>query len=193
MAQALPRQTYTAAEYLAAEQAAEEKHVLWDGEVFAMAGASKTHNRLVAAVLGELRNQLLRGPCAPYASDQRIGFPSRARYVYPDASVVCTPVLTDPLDAETITNPTLLVEVLSDTTEAFDRGNKFVGYRELASLTDYLLVSQHAVRVEHYTRAPDGGWTLRTYVAGSRVPIVSLEIELAVDALYAGIELAPEG
>lgn len=189
MAQTLPKRTYTPAEYLAAERVAGEKHVLWDGKLFAMAGASKTHNRLVAAVLGELRTALQRSSCAPYASDQRIRFPARARYVYPDASVVCTPVETDPLDDETITNPTLIVEVLSDSTEAFDRGNKFVGYRELTSLTDYLLVSQHHVRVEHYVRLADGGWTLRTYEAGSRLPIASLSIELDVDALYAGIDL----
>lgn len=186
---AVPAPKVTPAEYLAAEHAAEHKHILWDGEVFAMAGASKAHNRLVAALLRELGNLLLQGPCSPYASDQRIRLGNRARYVYPDASVICAPVETDPLDTETITNPTLIVEVLSDSTEAFDRGNKFVGYRELKSLKDYLLISQHHVRVEHYMRDGEGGWLLRTYEAGSQIPIVSLGITLHVDALYNGIEL----
>lgn len=191
MSQGAPRQRYSSAEYLAVERAASEKHALWDGELFAMAGASRTHNLIVAAVLGELRNRLLGGPCAPYASEQRIHLPDRDRYVYPDVSVVCAPVETDPLDDDTIQNPTLILEVLSDSTEAFDRGNEFVGYRQIASLQDYLLVSQREIRIEHYARQVDGSWALRMYETGARVPIASLRIELEVDAIYMGIELTP--
>ena len=82
-----------------------------------------------------------------------------------------------------------MVEVLSDSTEGFDRGEKFIGYRGVSSLTDYLLLSQHVVRVEHYARGADGGWVLRTYGAGSVVPLASLEIELPVDDLYDGVML----
>lgn len=187
MADAAPKHVVDAAEYLALERTAAEKHVLWDGEVFAMAGGSTAHNLLVAAVLGELRERLRGRPCRPYASDQRIRLPILSRYVYPDASVTCPPVELDPIDADTIANPRLVVEVLSDSTEAFDRGDKFIGYRSVPSLVDYLLVSQHFARIEHYSRQEDGSWVLRTYGAGAMVPVVSLDIELPVDDLYEGV------
>lgn len=182
-----PIRPLTVSDYLEAERVSETKHVLWDGDVFAMAGASPTHNLLVAAILGELRARLLGGPCAPYASDQRIRLPHTDRYVYPDASVICRPVELDPNDDATITNPRLVVEVLSDSTEAFDRGEKFVGYRSVPSLGDYLLVSQNEPRIEHYARRTDGSWVLRTYGAGSTVPIAALDIALPIDTLYAGV------
>lgn len=178
--------------YLAMERAATEKHIYWDGEVFAMAGASRVHNLLVAAVLRELGVRLRKATCRPSASEQRIRFPSKSRYVYPDASVTCQPVEVDPEDAETITNPRLIVEVLSDSTEAFDRGEKFVGYRSLPSLIDYLLVSQHERRVEHYTRQDDGSWNLRTHGPGGVVRIASLSIEIPIDDLFDGVPLNPE-
>ena len=187
MTDAAPRRSVAVAEYLAMERSATEKHVLWDGEVFAMAGGSREHNLLVAAVLGELRVRLRGSPCQPYASDQRIRLPSLARYVYPDASVTCRPVETDPGDGDTITNPRLVVEVLSDSTEAFDRGEKFVAYRSVPSLVDCLLVSQPAARIEHYSRQADGSWLLRTYGSGSVVPVASLGIELLVNDIYEGV------
>lgn len=173
--------------YLATSRDAEQKLVLWDGEVFAMAGASQRHNLLVAAVLGDLRTQLMGKGCAPYASDQRVRLPGGDRYVYPDATVVRRPVETDPRDAQTITNPRVLVEVLSDSTEACDRGAKFIAYRELASLTDYLLVSQREARIEHYARRDDGSWVLRTATAGGEVELASVGVRLLVDRLYAGV------
>lgn len=173
--------------YLATSRDAEQKLVLWDGEVFAMAGASRRHNLLVAAVLGELRARLAGSGCAPYASDQRVRLPGGGRYVYPDATVACRPVESDPLDAQTITNPRVLVEVLSDSTEAFDRGAGFIAYRELPSLTDYLLLSQHEARVEHYERAADGDWLLRTSTAGGEVVLASVGVRLPVDELYEGV------
>jgi Uma2 family endonuclease len=178
---------WTARDYLDAERSSPVKHVLWDGEIYAMAGASKEHNLLVAALLGELRNGLRASPCRPYASDQRIRVPAAERYVYPDASVTCPPVGLDPEDAHTITNPRLIAEVLSDSTEAFDRGDKWIGYQGIASLSDYLLVSQKTVRIEHYARGSDGSWILRTYGRGETVALASLDIVLAVDAVYDGI------
>jgi Uma2 family endonuclease len=191
MTEAARRRPVAVADYLAAERSAPEKHVLWDGEVFAMAGGSPEHNLLVAAVLRELGQRLRGSPCQPYASDQRIRLPALARYVYPDASVTCRPVEVDPADADTITNPRLIVEVLSDSTEAFDRGEKFVGYRSVPSLVDYLLVSQHAMRVEHYARQDDEGWVLRTYGAEESVLVRTLGIELPVKDLYEGVLTVP--
>jgi Uma2 family endonuclease len=194
MADPASREPVSVAAYLAEEHARAEKHVLWDGETFAMAGGTPTHNLLVAAVLRELGVRLRGRPCQPYGSDQRIGMAallrSRSgarRYVYPDASVICKPTELDPEDPDTIVNPTLVVEVLSESTEAFDRGEKFVAYRGVPSLSDYLLVSQTSVRIEHYVRQDDAGWVLRTYGPGQTIVVRSLGIELPVDDLYEGV------
>lgn len=175
------------AEYLALERTSHEKHALWDGAVFAMAGASPRHNLLVAAILRELGNGLLGKPCRPFASDQRIRIPGAARYLYPDASVVCPPFEIDPEDDATIQNPKLIAEVLSPSTEAFDRGDKFIAYRSIASLSDYLLFSQDEPRVEHFTREGGGVWRLVTLGRGDRLSIASLEVELAMADLHAGL------
>lgn len=186
MVDAAPKQLMDVESYFAMDRVAEEKHSYWDGEVFAMAGGSQVHAALGAAVVGELRQRLRGGPCRPHNSEQRIGL-SSGRYVYPDATVICQPVETDPRDPNTILNPRVVVEVLSDTTEVFDRGDKFIGYRSVSSLQDYLLISQHSALVEHYARQDDGSWNLRTYGPGTSVAIASLGIELPVDDLYEGI------
>jgi Uma2 family endonuclease len=152
-----------------------------------MAGASRRHNLLTAAVLRELGVSLRGRPCQPYSSDQRIRISDVGRYVYPDASVTCKPVETGASDPESIVNPVLVVEVLSDGTEAFDRGDKFLGYRSLASLNDYILVSQSAMRVEHFMRSTEGSWVLRIYETGTTLRIASLDIHIEVDALYEGV------
>jgi len=103
--------------------------------------------------------------------------------------VACEPVETDPADPDTITNPRVVIEVLSESTEAFDRGDKFEAYRGVVSLADYVLISRHARRVEHFHREPDGAWTLREYRGRARVPIRSIAAELPIEELYAYIEL----
>lgn len=190
--QSSPRGIIDAAAYLAEERGRDEKHVFWDGEVFAMAGGSPTHNLLVAAVLGELRAHLRGRSCQPYGSGQRIGLPGGKlagprRYVYPDASVVCRPVLLDPDDQDAILNPSLVVEVLSASTEAFDRGDKFLGYRSLESLTDYLLISQTVAQVEHYARSNKAEWVLRTYGPMDTIDVRSLGWAPRVRDLYEGV------
>jgi Uma2 family endonuclease len=179
-------ETISPSDYLAMEHRATDKHVLWGGQVFAMAGASRRHNQIVAAVLRELGVALLGRLCRPYASDQRIYVPLREGYVYPDASVTCPPVQTAPDDNETISNPRLIVEVLSESTEAFDRGDKFRGYASIPSLQDYLLLGQDAARVDLFSRRPEG-WLLRSYTTGDSLELASIDATLSVDALYAGL------
>lgn len=178
-----------AADYLARERVADEKHVLWDGVVYAMAGASPRHNLLVAAILAELGVALRGKPCRPFASDQRIRIPKTERYVYPDATILCPPFEVDPNDASTLMNPRVVVEVLSALTEAFDRGEKFIGYRTIPSLEHVLLVAQDEPRIEHFARdaEDEGVWRLVTARGGERVRLGSLGVELVVDALYAGM------
>jgi Uma2 family endonuclease len=173
-----------AAEYLERERAARIKHELWDGEVFAMAGASLAHNLIVGNLVTTL-NQLLRDrPCLVLPSDMKVHVPHTDGYVYPDLTVVCSePEFVGDAN-DVIANPGLVAEVLSDSTERFDRGDKFAGYRSLPSVTDYLLVAQGHARIEHYERQADGSWLLREFGPGARLRLRSVDGELGVDDVY---------
>jgi Uma2 family endonuclease len=174
----------TPAEYLAFDRASDVKHEYAGGEVFAMAGATSEHNLIVANVVGELRNELRRRPCNVYPSDMRVLIPATERYTYPDASVVCgEPLFTDDV-RDTLRNPKVILEVLSDSTEAYDRGEKFRQYRTIDTLADYVLVSQNQVLVEHYRRQADGTWILRELKAGGRLVLESVGCAVSVDELY---------
>jgi len=181
---AAPRSRVSVDEYLTMESAAAEKHVLWEGEVYAMAGALPRHNAIVTNVLAELRALTRRGPCRVYASDLKVYVPLREGFVYPDASVVCGPLAYYGDTRDVITNPTALVEVLSDSTEAFDRGEKAMGYRGIPSLHDLLFVSQSEAYVEHYARQGDGSWVLREYRGDDEDPIPALGGTMRLAELY---------
>jgi len=176
--------TRTFAEYLAQEARSETKHELINGEIFAMAGGTVEHGRLAASVMGELRVALGGHPCSVLSSDVRVRVLATGLTTYPDASVVCGRLELDPEDKHTVTNPVVLVEVLSDSTEAYDRYDKLAHYRRIPSLRDYLLVSQHERRIEHYRRNDDGSWTLRDVQAGGEVSLASIGCALSVDAIY---------
>ena len=151
---------YTAEEYLAVERQAECKSEYYAGDIFAMAGASRWHNVIVANVVGELRSQLKGRPCITYPSDMRVKISPTGLYTYPNVTVVCGEAQFEDTQQDTLLNPTLIVEVLSDSTEAYDRGGKFAHYRKLASLMEYVLIAQTKPHVEHYVRQPDNRWLL---------------------------------
>jgi Uma2 family endonuclease len=180
------RSRLTAAEYLAWEREQPAKHEFFDGEVFAMAGASPRHNALCVAAAAELRAAMRSRGCAVLSSDQRLAFPPGQRYVYPDVTVVCGPPAFQADAADVITNPTILVEVLSRSTEEYDRGLKWTGYQAIGSLTDYLLIAQGEARVEHYRRNGDGTWTYRSVGAGEQIALTG-DSAIAIDAIYAGV------
>lgn len=186
-AAALPWTAYE--DYLALERATDQRHEWLEGQVYAMAGGTLTHAELSAAVAAELRALALPCGCRVYSPDGKVRVLATGLATYPDASVVCGPVVTAPDDPHAMTNPALLVEVLSDGTEAYDRGDKAAHYRHLASLKDYVLVSQHTRRVEVYSRAGDH-WTLRVAEAGQSAPLTALDGALSVDRVYAGVTLA---
>jgi Uma2 family endonuclease len=183
MSSAAARRQVSIAEYLAGEQAGEPKHQLIDGEVFAMGGGSPEHAALIASVGLALGTQLRGRPCRPYASELRVGV--EGLITYPDWTVVCGPLERHPLDALTILNPTFLVEVLSDGTEAFDRGRKAERYRRIPSLREYLLVSQHQRHLEVFRRT-ERGWVLLEAGAGGRIELESIGCRLEVDEVYEG-------
>lgn len=175
----------SAAEYLAWEREQPDKHEFNDGEVFAMAGGSRRHNFLAVAIGAELRAALRGGDCRVLSSDQRIAAPRGERYVYADCVVSCGPSAPDDED-DVLSTPTIIVEVLSKSTERYDRGEKWQGYQKLASLTDYLLVAQRSVRIEHYRRdREEGVWRYRVVSAGEAVELTN-GARIAMDAVYEG-------
>lgn len=176
------------ADYLAMERAASTKHELWNGEVFAMTGGTLMHARLIARMIAQLAAAIDDRPCEVFSSDARVRVPRSRGFVYPDLSVVCGTIETYEGSDDILGNPGLVVEVLSRSTEAFDRGEKFGGYRSIPSLVDYVLVAQDTPRIEVFTRQPDASWTLRVYDdAHPQVALPSIGVALSLTALYRGI------
>jgi Uma2 family endonuclease len=181
-----PRHRYTYAEYLAYERDSGMKHEYDAGEIVAMAGGSRRHNALASRISAALEAGRKPG-CVAFQSDQRVRVVATGRATYPDASLVCGPIEGDPADptGATITNPVLIVEVLSSSTEADDRGAKWQHYQSIASLQEYVLVSQDAPRIERYRRLPSGDWEYRDTSAGTVQ--LSSGATLDLDALYADL------
>ncbi len=168
------------------EAAATEKHILWDGEVVsvqAMSGMTFVHNTLCANVIAALHGSLRGSRCRVVTSDQKVWVPRGRSFVYPDATVLCGRAQSYPGTTDVLTNPSLLVEVLSEGTELFDRGEKFEGYRTIPSLRHYVMVSSRHVLVEHFVRTDDG-WLLRAYGPGDELRTQGPDVVLAVDELY---------
>lgn len=171
-------------QYVAAEQTSQVKHQLFAGEVFDMSGGTPEHAALILAVGGLLHAQLRERQCRAFSSDLRVRAGDLT--TYPDVSVVCGPLERDPEDPNTVLNPTVIVEVLSDSTEAFDRGKKSERYRGLASLREYVVVSQHEPHIE-VLRRTDEGWMLTEAKRGQTIRLASIGCELVVDEVFAGL------
>lgn len=179
-----PRHRYRYEEYLAYERDSGVKHEYEDGEITAMAGGSRRHNALASRISAALE-AARKADCVAFQSDQRVRVLATGKATYPDASMVCGEIQGDPADlsGQTITNPVLLVEVLSPSTEEEDRGNKWQHYQLIPSLQEYVLVSQAHPRVERYRRLPDGAWEYRDATEGSVQLLGGATLDLA--ALYA--------
>ncbi|MCU0255309.1 MAG: Uma2 family endonuclease, partial [Vicinamibacterales bacterium] len=170
--------------YLAAEAKAEVRHEYLAGDVWAMAGGTIEHGALMMAAAREIGIALRGKPCRAFSSDVRIRIPETDLATYPDLSVVCGRLQTATDDDQAITNPILVVEVLSDSTEAYDRGAKWAHYRRIASLREYVLVSQGEPLVELYRRTEGGRFELLEARAGQTIELASIGATIAVDALY---------
>lgn len=177
-------------DYLALELESGIKHQWLDGEVFAMTGGTPDHALLASNMIVGLGLALRGGPCRPYSGDLKLRNLQGDFASYPDMAVVCGARAHHPEDPNALTNPRVVVEVLSPGTEAFDRGEKFARYRGLESLREYVLVSTEVVRVEVYTRNEDGSWTMREHGAGGRLELPSVEAALEIDEIYEGTALA---
>ena len=175
---------YTAAEYLALERRATYKSEYVNGHIIAMSGASRRHNLIAANISRELSSQLRGRPCESYISDMRVRVSETGLYTYPDVLAVCGDIRFADEQTDTLLNPTVIVEVLSASTEAYDRGDKFAHYRRLASLHDYVLVSQDAVRVEHYVRQGEKWVLSEASLLTDTVSLASIQCTLVLEDIY---------
>ncbi len=185
----LPKLKLTPQDYLVQERQAAFKSEFYHGEMFAMAGATREHNLIVGNVVGEVRNALKARPCEVYPSDMRVKVSPTGLYTYPDATVVCGAPEFDDEQFDTLLNPTVLFEVLSESTESYDRGAKFRQYRKIASLKEYVIISPDRASVECYIRQADGGWLLQEYQALEQTATFeSINVTIALSEIYRNVE-----
>jgi Uma2 family endonuclease len=190
---AIPKRKLTPEEYLEIERKAEYKSEYFNGEIFAMAGAKRNHNKIVGNLTGLVWQHLKGKDCEFYPSDMRVFVPKTGLYTYPDVVVVCgEPKFQDKV-FDTLLNPTLLVEVLSETTESYDRGKKFQHYRSIESLEEYVLVSQDEARIEKYLKQGDGFWVLSEAVGlDSEIEFASIECRISLAEVYDKVDFSDE-
>jgi len=200
---AIPVRLLTEEEYLAIEEQATYKSEFYDGimypiqpppDVIGMAGSSIDHNQIKDNIARELGNALAGGPCRTMSSDLKIRTDSTRSYSYPDVVVFCgAPVFPVKKRRDVISNPTLIIEVLSDSTEKYDRGGKFERYKTLATLREYVLVAQNLISAERFVRQPDGSWAVTEYTdpAGS-LPFTSVPADIPLAAIYRHVEFPEE-
>lgn len=180
-----PKHKLTPEEYIAMERESEMKSEFLDGETFLMGGASERHNLIVLNIAGELRQQMKGRPCKAYSNDMRVKISPTGLYTYPDVIGISDEARFDDEQRDTLLNPTVIVEVLSKSTEAYDRGDKFGHYRKIDTLREYLLVSQDKYLVEHYIRKSDENWLLsETAELDDSVDLPSIGCILMLSEIY---------
>jgi Uma2 family endonuclease len=175
---------YTPEQYLAMERKADHKSEYVNGYVIAMAGASRLHNLIAGNFYREVSQQLRGRPCEAYINDMRVKISHTGLYTYPDVVAVCGDIRFEEADNDTLLNPTIIVEVLSASTEAYDRGEKFAHYRRLESLQEYLLVAQDKVRIEHYVRQGTKWVLSEMNDLNDTVPLAAIDCAIALRDVY---------
>ncbi len=192
MSSAVEKRRYTPEEYLALERKAQFKSEYFGGEIFAMSGASREHNRIALNLASALNARLANGPCEAFVADMRVKVSPSGLYTYPDIVAVCGEARFEDAEVDTLLNPTLIVEILSPSTEGYDRGKKFHHYRRIESLREYVLVSQDRVQVERFSRQEDG-WMLTVYGRRDEViGLASVGAEVPLRVIYERLDV-PEG
>ncbi len=178
-----PEPKMTTEEYLAFERAQfDAKHEFLDGRIMTMAGASRQHNRIVANLVASLVTQLRGRPCDVYPSDMRVKIPATGLYTYPDVIALCHDPRFEDVEVDTLLNPSVIIEVLSPSTEAYDRGIKFTHYRSLEALQLYILIAQDKPQIEIFRRQESGDWLLSV--------VEGLEARVSLDAIACELTLA---
>ena len=185
---AVPKKKLTVADYLTIERKAQFKSEFFNGEMFAMAGASRKHNFVKENLIVELGVRLKGGPCRTVSSDQRVKVNRTGLFTYPDIVILCGPGEYDPTDEDTLLNPVAIIEVLSPATEKYDRGAKFRNYQQIPSLTEYVLVAQDEAVCERFVRLPDGSWALVSFVGlAATLAFTSVTVQISLADVYAGV------
>ncbi len=185
---AVPQKRYTLEEYFELDNSSEERFEYFDGEVFEMSGVSPNHAELEGNAITLLKPILAPRGCKIYTADLRIFVPELPPFRYADLTALCgTPVFEEVNGVQCLTNPSLIVEILSSSTEAFDRGEKFRGYKSIPSFNVYLLISQDKRLVTKYVKQSEKFWLQSEYMDGEVLEIELLDCELSIDALYQGI------
>ena len=180
----------TPEDYLLNERLALEKHEYFQGEIFAMSGASISHNRLLKNCLSELRTKLKGKKCEPFGSDLRIHIPKNALFTYPDISIICGEIETTDDKFDTVTNPSVIIEILSPSTRDYNIGKKFYLYRDIESLKEYLLIDSEKITVEKYIRNDDNSWLLTEYKSiEDSFSIETVGLEMQLSDVYFGVKI----
>ncbi len=191
MGQAAEKTVLTAEEFIAWESGQRERHEFVNGEVFAMAGAEDRHVTVALNIAFALREHLRGTPCRTFMSDMKLQVAAANSYFYPDVMVTCNP--TDAASPLSKAEPVLLVEVLSPSTAAYDRGEKFVHYRRIASLQEYVLVDIDTRRTDVFRKRDDGMWVLYPFEGAEPVNLASVKLDVTVEALFAEVDVAGGG
>lgn len=189
---ALPEMTVE--QYLAFERAETVRHEFFKGEVFAMSGASIAHNRIMVNFVNQLSSALGTGPCEVLGPEMRLRVSETGLYTYPDLLVACAPLEFDDTLRDTLLNPRVIFEILSPSTESYDRGTKFAHYRSLPSLQEYILVAQDQPLIERFTRLPQGTWELREFRGLEiRFELTAVPFSVPLSLLYHRVEFPALG
>ncbi len=184
----LARKFFTTEEYLEIERAAEFKSEFYAGEMFMMAGAKANHVRIVVNLSGELRMVFKKKPCQVFSTDMRVLTTKSGLYTYPDLVVVCETAKFLDEKNDTLLNPNLIIEVLSDSTESYDRGKKFQMYREIETLEEYVLVSTNEKKIEVFKKVNQKQWLLSEYKMDESVLFESIESSFSMEEIYEKVE-----
>lgn len=187
---AYQKKFYTIQEYLEMEKEALQKQEYYKGEIFAMSGANGRHNIISVNIITVLSIALKGKSCRPYGSDMRIHIPENTLFTYPDISIICGDVIISKEDDETATQPTVIIEILSPSTKNYDRGQKFMLYRSIPSLKDYILIDSESVHAEHFSLNKERLWQLKEYdKAEEKIIIETLDVQLLLEDVYEGSKL----
>ena len=188
-----PRSRITPQEYLELDRKSEIRNEYLDGQMFAMSGATREHIKIVANITGELWSQFLDRPCELYPTEMRTKVSQTGLYTYPDIAVVCVEPQFEDAHFDTLLNPQLIIEVLSDSTESYDRGRKFAHYRNIDSLREYVLVSQTECRIERFSRQDDSTWLYsETTDPEGSIELTSVTCRLSLSRVYHKIDVDRE-
>lgn len=187
---AYAKKKFTVDEYLQIEKDSAEKHELYKGEIFDMAGASLTHNKIFANLFGTLFGRLKGKECQPYGSDLRIHIPENSLFTYPDISIVCGDLIQAPEDENSVIRPSIIIEILSGSTRQYDQSGKFTLYRDIPTLNEYIMVDSEAVRLEVFRLNKKKRWELQEYKSITDIlTIPFLQIDISLAEIYEATKL----